>query len=128
MGRLQRLIAVLLAFSKTEPEKPADNECSWISGTVELGAVSFQVLERISEVASTTAPAVLYVAGCYGVFSLEELLALLGIPTRESLLPALSKPASPPMLPLIPYLQMSAAQPLFLQYNRSCVTYFTLQI
>ncbi len=39
MGRLQRLIAVLLAFSKTEPEKPSDNECSWISGTVVLEAV-----------------------------------------------------------------------------------------
>jgi hypothetical protein len=40
MERLQRLIAVLLAFSKTEPEKPSDNECSWISGTVVLVLLS----------------------------------------------------------------------------------------
>jgi hypothetical protein len=34
-----------------------------------------------------TAPAVIYVAGCYGLFSLEELLALVGTPPRKSLLP-----------------------------------------
>jgi hypothetical protein len=35
------------------------------------------------------------VAGCYGVFSLEEVLDVLGAATRESLLPALVKPSSP---------------------------------
>src|SRR5438876_11669560 len=39
--------------------------------------------------------AVLYVAGCDGVFSLEELLDVLGSAPRESLLPALAKPSSP---------------------------------
>ena len=34
------------------------------------------------------APAVLYVAGCAAVLALEELLAVLGAPVRESLLPA----------------------------------------
>jgi hypothetical protein len=34
------------------------------------------------------APAVIYVAGCYAVLALEELLAVLGAPVRESLLPA----------------------------------------
>ena len=37
MGRLHRLLAVLLAFAKTEPETPSDNKCSWRSGTVVLG-------------------------------------------------------------------------------------------
>jgi hypothetical protein len=34
------------------------------------------------------APAVIYVAGCYAVLALEDLLAVLGIPVRDSLLPA----------------------------------------
>ena len=34
------------------------------------------------------APAVIYVKGCYAVLPLEELLAVLGTPVRESLLPA----------------------------------------
>jgi hypothetical protein len=34
------------------------------------------------------APAVIYVAGCYAVLALEELLAVLGVPVRESLRPA----------------------------------------
>jgi hypothetical protein len=33
------------------------------------------------------APVVVYVAGCYAVLSVEELLAALGRPVRESLLP-----------------------------------------
>ena len=35
------------------------------------------------------APAVIYVAGCYAVLALDELLAVLGAPVRDSLLPAL---------------------------------------
>ena len=42
-----------------------------------------------------SAPAVLYVAGCYGIFSLEELLDVLGSAPRESLLPTLAKPSFP---------------------------------
>jgi hypothetical protein len=33
------------------------------------------------------APVVIYVAGCYAVLALEEVLAVLGAPVRESLLP-----------------------------------------
>jgi len=42
-----------------------------------------------------TAPALISVAGCSGVFALEALLSLLGVPARESLLPALSTTSSP---------------------------------
>jgi hypothetical protein len=43
-----------------------------------------------------SAPAVLYVAGCYGVFSLEELLDVLGATPEQSLLPRLATlPSSP---------------------------------
>ena len=40
------------------------------------------------------APAVIYLAGCYGVFALEEVLSLLGTSARESLLPAVRRLSS----------------------------------
>jgi hypothetical protein len=42
------------------------------------------------------APAVIYLAGCYAVLPLEELLAVLGVPVREGLLPVLPPTRSPP--------------------------------
>ena len=46
------------------------------------------------------APAVIYLEDCFGVFPIEELLAILGISVEESLLPSLSPkaphPSSPP--------------------------------
>src|SRR5256886_2267079 len=59
-----------------------------------LAAVAIRRLRRRRERELGTAPAVIYLAGCYGVFSLEELLSLLGIPAREGLLPALRKTSS----------------------------------
>jgi hypothetical protein len=41
------------------------------------------------------APVVVYAAGCYAVLALEEVLALVGAPVRESLLPAVRRTASP---------------------------------
>lgn len=41
------------------------------------------------------APVVVYLDGCYGVFALEEVLALLGAPVRQSLRPN-PRPARPP--------------------------------
>src|SRR5437763_12723544 len=38
------------------------------------------------------APAVIYLGGRYAVLALEDLLAVLGVPVRESLLPALTPP------------------------------------
>lgn len=46
-----------------------------------------------------TAPAVIYLDGCYGVFALEELLVLVGMPARESLLPHGRHPAAVPPAP-----------------------------
>ena len=60
-----------------------------------LARLSIRRLRRLRQRELGSAPAVIYVAGCYGVFSLEELLALVGTPPRESLLPALSESASP---------------------------------
>ena len=42
------------------------------------------------------APVVVYVAGCYAVLALEELLALVGTPVRASLLPASRRPPPAP--------------------------------
>jgi hypothetical protein len=45
------------------------------------------------------APAVIYVAGCYAVLALEDVLAVLGAPVRESLLPDLQPPRPAPAPP-----------------------------
>jgi hypothetical protein len=42
---------------------------------------------------------VIYVSGCYAVQALEEVLAALGVPARESLLPFGGNPLSPPAPP-----------------------------
>lgn len=60
-----------------------------------LASVAIRRLRRLRQRELGSAPAVLYVAGCYGVFSLEEVLAVLGSAPRESLLPALARPSSP---------------------------------
>ncbi len=60
-----------------------------------LAALAIRRLRRHRQRELGSAPAVLYVAGCYGVFSLEELLDVLGSAPRESLLPAVGKPSSP---------------------------------
>jgi hypothetical protein len=60
-----------------------------------LASVAIRRLRRRRQRELGSAPAVLYVAGCYGVFSLEELLDVLGSAPRESLLPAFAKPSAP---------------------------------
>jgi hypothetical protein len=59
-----------------------------------LAALAIRRLRRLHQPQLGTAPAVLYVAGCYGVFSLEELLDVLGTAPRESLLPAVRTTSS----------------------------------
>ncbi len=59
-----------------------------------LASIAIRRLRRQRQRQLGSAPAVLYVAGCYGVFSLEELLDLLGVGPRESLLPSLAKPVT----------------------------------
>jgi hypothetical protein len=54
-----------------------------------LASVAIRRLRRLHQRELGTAPAVIYIAGRYGVFALEELLRLLGTAPRESLLPAL---------------------------------------
>src|SRR6266566_3841371 len=60
-----------------------------------LAGMAIRRLRRQRQRELGSAPAVLYVAGCYGVFSLEEVLNVLGAAPRESLLPTLAKPSSP---------------------------------
>jgi hypothetical protein len=60
-----------------------------------LASVAIRRLRRQRQRALGNAPAVIYLAGCYGVFALEELLSLLGTPARESLLPAVKQTSSP---------------------------------
>ena len=60
-----------------------------------LARMAIRRLRRQRQRELGSAPAVLYVAGCYGVFSLEEVLDVLGSAPRESLLPAVGKSALP---------------------------------
>ncbi len=60
-----------------------------------LAALAIRRLRRLRQRELGNAPAVIYLAGCYGVFALEELLSLLGSPARESLLPDLQRSSSP---------------------------------
>ena len=59
-----------------------------------LASVGIRRLRRLHQRELGPAPAVIYVAGCYGVFALEEVLRLLGTAPRESLLPALRTTSS----------------------------------
>ena len=59
-----------------------------------LAGMAIRRLRRQRQRELGSAPAVLYVAGGSGVFSLEEVLNVLGAAPRESLLPALGKPSS----------------------------------
>jgi len=60
-----------------------------------LAALAIRRLRRLRQRELGSAPAVLSVAGCSGVFALEELLSLLGSPARQSLLPDLQSSSSP---------------------------------
>src|SRR5437899_5447605 len=60
-----------------------------------LASMAIRRLRRHRQRELGSAPAVIYAVGCYGVFSLEELLDVLGSAPRESLLPTLAKPSAP---------------------------------
>ena len=59
-----------------------------------LASLAIRRLRRHRQRELGTAPAVLYVAGSYGIFSLEEVLDVLGTAPRESLLPAVRTTSS----------------------------------
>jgi hypothetical protein len=60
-----------------------------------LASLAIRRLRRLRQRELGNAPAVIYLAGCYGVFALEELLSLLGTPVHESLLPPVKQTAAP---------------------------------
>ena len=60
-----------------------------------LASVGIRRLRRLRQRELGNAPAVIYLACCYGVFALEALLSLLGTPVRESLLPEGKSTSSP---------------------------------
>ncbi len=83
---LGRITLTCLAFNTAQVYRLQAGE--------QLAAVAIRRLRRRRQRELGTAPAVIYLAGCYGVFALEELLSLLGTPARESLLPDLHEPSS----------------------------------
>ena len=66
-----------------------------IRGGVRLAGTGMRRLRQEQRRALGAAPAIIDLDGCYGVFALEELLALLGTPVRESVLPG-GQQAAPP--------------------------------
>ncbi len=64
-----------------------------------LASHAIRRLRQGHQPALGAAPAVVYINGCYAVLALEDLLALLGAPVRDSLLPdcgAVAQPSHPP--------------------------------
>jgi len=84
---LGRTTLTCLAFNTTQVYRLQAGE--------RLAAMAIRRLRQHRQHELGSAPAVLYVAGCYGVFALEELLEVLGSPARESLLPDLQRTSSP---------------------------------
>jgi len=67
-------------------------------------------LRRVHQPALGASPTVIYVAGCYAVLALEELLAVLGLPVQASLLPGPAPPA-PRALPAVASRHLPAGAP-----------------
>jgi hypothetical protein len=61
-----------------------------------LAARAIRRLRQVRRPELGAAPVVVYLQGCYAVLALEDLLALVGAPVRESLLPASRLPPSSP--------------------------------
>ena len=81
---LARLTLTCLAFNTAQVYRAR-------SGAT-LADRAIRRLRRAHRPALGPAPAVIYLHGCYAFFPLEELLAILGHPTRDSLLPRLASP------------------------------------
>lgn len=75
-----RLALTCLAFNTAQVYRSRAGE--------RLATVAIRRLRQARRAELGAAPAVVYIDGCYAVLPLEELLAVLGTPVRESLLPA----------------------------------------
>ena len=74
-----RVCLTCLAFNTAQVYRSAAGE--------KLAKQGIRRLRRQHRAELGAAPAVIYVAGCYAVLALEEVLAAVGAPVRESLLP-----------------------------------------
>jgi hypothetical protein len=83
---LARLTLTCLAFNTSQLYRTRHG--------ADLAGRAIRRLRRSSRAALGTAPAVIYLQGCYAVFALEELLAILGRPPRDSLLPHPARPST----------------------------------
>jgi hypothetical protein len=78
---LARLTLTCLAFNTAQLYRTRHGDT--------LAGRAIRRLRRSHHAALGPAPAVIYLQGCFAVFPLEELLAILGHPPRDSLLPQL---------------------------------------
>lgn len=80
-----RLTLTCLAFNTAQVYRSRAGE--------RVAALGIRRLRRQHRPELGAAPVVIYLAGCSGVFALEDLLALFGTPVRQSLLPGRGSPA-----------------------------------
>ena len=79
-----RVTLTLLAFNTAQLYRTQGGE--------RLADKGIRRLRQVHRPELGAAPVVLYLAGYYGVFALEEVLALLGAPVQDSLRPHLPRP------------------------------------
>ena len=79
-----RLTLTCLAFNTAQVYR--------LQGGERVAQLAIRRLRREHQPELGPAPAVIYLGGRYAVLALEDLLAVLGVPVRESLLPALPPP------------------------------------
>lgn len=70
----------------------------------QLAQSGIRRLRRMHQPALGASPTVIYIAGCYAVLALEDLLGVLGAPVRASLRPGPAPPASALHVPRFPHL------------------------
>src|SRR5204863_3461912 len=64
-------------------------------GGERLAKLGIRRLRRQTQVGLGRSPVVIFLDDCYGVMAVEELLAVVGFPTRQGLLPDLKQPNRP---------------------------------
>jgi hypothetical protein len=64
-------------------------------GGARLAKLGIRRLRRLSRAELGRSPVVIFMEDCYAVMAAEELLAVVGLPARQGLLPALGEPSRP---------------------------------
>jgi hypothetical protein len=83
-----RTTLTILAFNTAQAYRARGGE--------RLAKIGIRRLRRQSQRELGRSPVVIFMDDCYGVMAVEELLAVVGFPARQGLLPTLNEPNRPP--------------------------------